>query len=240
MMSAPMAGTAITSGPSVCPSGVTSAVLKRWKKNRLVKNPISRRSPSATYALTIPMTTANTLMGMSRGVTVKSPRLSAMSRSGLAIRAGSPLTNIIEEHAWLVLDGVHAADDLMQERRELPPGAGGQIVNRADQAVLDGARRLDADATAPRCQHQLEPACVAGGAPPRDEAALDQPRDYGRHGALMGAGAFRELVQRLRGRFGELLEHEELRAADSELLFRAPGRFAQDLYDPPQRIEDVA
>ena len=29
------------SGPSVCASGVTSAVLNRWKKNRLVKRPIS-------------------------------------------------------------------------------------------------------------------------------------------------------------------------------------------------------
>ena len=41
MTSAPATGTRITHGPSVWPSGVTSAVEMRWKKNRLVNKPIS-------------------------------------------------------------------------------------------------------------------------------------------------------------------------------------------------------
>ena len=48
MTSAPATGTRITHGPSVCASGVTSAVLNRWKKNRLVNKPMSVRRASAS------------------------------------------------------------------------------------------------------------------------------------------------------------------------------------------------
>ena len=77
---APATGTRITQGPSVWPSGVTSAVLSRWKKKRFVQKPMSASSAFATYAATTPMPMAKAEMTRTRGVVVKSPSSSAISR----------------------------------------------------------------------------------------------------------------------------------------------------------------
>src|SRR5579885_2552777 len=77
MMNAPTIGTRISQYPRWFAAGETIAVPHRWKKNRLVKIPISRNNTSATYALTIPIT---------REVVVKSPNSSTRAVS-LACRS---------------------------------------------------------------------------------------------------------------------------------------------------------
>src|SRR5215813_13129314 len=136
MMSAPITGTTITNGPRVCASGVINAVLNRWKKNRFVKSPISLSRPRATNAPTMPMPTANRLMRSNRGVAVKSPRLSAGSRSCLSIPAESPFAGVVEEHGRLARGGLHAVHDALQERGQFGAGFGGDLLNRADQLLL--------------------------------------------------------------------------------------------------------
>src|SRR5262245_50343380 len=179
MISAPTTGTTMTKGPRVCASGVFSAVLKRWKKNRLVKSPISFSSPSATNAPTSPMTIANALMMRSLGVAVKSPRFSAMSRSRLDMLVRAPFARLVEEHPRFVRRRLHALDDESQKRRELFARLGRQLSNRDDESFLSGAGCLRGQPPAAWCQHQLEPAGVALGRLPPDQLLRNQAADHG-------------------------------------------------------------
>src|SRR6266849_5387983 len=81
MTSAPATGTNMTKTPKEWPAGETSDVCQRPKKKRLVNNPISRSSPSATNALKIPIPVASSEMARTRGVVVKSPSRSCPAPS---------------------------------------------------------------------------------------------------------------------------------------------------------------
>src|SRR4029079_7891322 len=155
MISAPTIGTTITHAPSVCASGVISAVLTRWKKKRLVKSPISFSSASATNALTTPIHAANRLMTRSRGVAVKSPRLSAMSRICLDIPAGTPSAMVVEEHAGFALGGLHPIDDGPEQPRQSVARPGRKLLDGRDQGALRGAGGLRGETPPSRGQHQL-------------------------------------------------------------------------------------
>ena len=82
-------GTRISHQPSLLAAGETSAVPQRWKKNRLVKIPISRSKASATKALSTPMPVASAAMGTTLQVVVKSP--SRCDRSGRLRRFRAPV-----------------------------------------------------------------------------------------------------------------------------------------------------
>src|SRR5215467_11271180 len=104
----------------------------------------------------MPMQTANRLMRSSRGVAVKSPRLSAGSRSCLSIPAGSPFAGVVEEHARLARWGVHAAYHALQERGQLDARLGGDLLNRADQPLLGRTGRPRRQTATADGQHELE------------------------------------------------------------------------------------
>src|SRR5262249_51447235 len=72
------------------------------------------------------------------------------------------------------------------------------------------------------------------------QAALGQPAHHDRYGALMGQRALGQLVDRRRVAAGELVEHEELCAADAEPCLRGPCREAQRSDDAPERIHHRA
>src|SRR6476619_399646 len=156
MISAPTIGTTITHGPSVCASGVISAVLTRWKKKRLVKSPISFRSPSATNALTTPILTANRLMTSSRGVAVKSPRLSAISRICLDMPAGTPSAMVVEEHTGSAFGGLHPVDDAPEQPRQSVARPGRKLLQGRNQCALRGAGRCHGETPPSRGQHEFE------------------------------------------------------------------------------------
>src|SRR5262249_18424701 len=61
-----------------------------------------------------------------------------------------------------------------------------------------------------------------------------------RHGALVGQRARGQLVDRRGVAVGELMEHEELCAADAEPRLRGPRRQAQRADDAPERIHHGA
>jgi hypothetical protein len=72
---------------------------------------------------------------------------------------------------------------------------------------------------------------------PSDQALLDQPPNHHRNRALMGVGAGGQIVDGPGRRFSELLQHEQLGAADAHLLFATPGGAPQYPDDPADRIE---
>ncbi len=55
----------------------------------------------------------------------------------------------------------------------------------------------------------------------------------------MRVRARRELVDRRDGRIVELLEHEQLRAAEAGVHLGLPGGFAQRLHDAPDGIQHL-
>src|SRR5882724_10554502 len=65
-MRPPTTGTKTSRSPRWWPAGETSATSQRWKKKRLVKRPISRRSARATNALGIAIATAISEIGTRR------------------------------------------------------------------------------------------------------------------------------------------------------------------------------
>src|SRR5256885_4741370 len=149
----------------------------------LVNKPINFSRTSATYAPTIPITTAKRLIVRSRGVAVKSPSPSAMSRSLSGIAGSDPLevrrryAIVIEEHPGPLSGRLDSADDLTEEHRELALGARRQLLDRANQPVLDGVRRGDSSQTAAWREDKLELARVSGRPLPCDEAALNEARN---------------------------------------------------------------
>src|SRR5262245_23365006 len=125
------------------------------------------------------MTVANALMMRSRGVAVKSPRFSAMSRSRLDMLWRSPFARIVEEHPRFVRRRLHALDDESQKRRELIARLGRQLSDRGGESFLGRAGCLRGQSPTSWCQHQLEPAGVPLGRLSPDQLLRNQAAHHG-------------------------------------------------------------
>ncbi len=77
MMSAPATGTSTSQSPRWLAAGEAMALLQRWKKNRLVNNPINLSRAMAMKALDKPIGIPRPEIFRTRGVMVKSPKSSA-------------------------------------------------------------------------------------------------------------------------------------------------------------------
>src|SRR4029079_5032036 len=246
MISAPITGTSTTIHPSVWSAGDTSAVLKRWKKNRLVKKLISLSSSQATNPQMNPIAVAISEMVMTRGVVVKSPRSCSSAGPGpcrsdaLSMCPAPPCSagGLVEEHDRRLPREVHLGGQRGHRMRERPPPAGRQALDGVNQPRLRGIGGARDQAPALRRQPQLEPAGISGGRRAQHEAALHQLGDDGRHRALVRVRARGEVVQRGAGALAERLQHEQLGAAEADLLLGRARRLVQLAHDPPHRVEN--
>src|SRR5579875_935724 len=89
-------------------------------------------------------------------------------------------------------------------------------------------------------ERQLDAAGIGDGVPPRHEPMLDEPPHDDGYGALVGVRAGGERAEGIDGRGRELLEHEELRAADPDRLLRCPGREPQRAHEAAERVHHRA
>jgi hypothetical protein len=88
-----------------------------------------------------------------------------------------------------------------------------------NQAILGRTGRPRDQAFPAVRQAELNRPAVARRVGACDQSALDQPGDDRRHAALMRMRSVGEIVQRLRRGLLELLQHEELRARQTDVFF---------------------
>src|SRR5262245_45497517 len=87
-------------------------------------------------------------------------------------------------------------------------------------------------------ERDRRPSCVVGARAPAHQPTRRQPAHHHRDGALMRVRPGRELVDRGRIAGGELMQDEELRAADPQTPLGGPCGDAKRPDDAPQRIHD--
>ena len=123
---------------------------------------------------------------------------------------------------------------------ELPPLGRRQDGDRVDQAFLGRHRRPPQHAAPAGGQRQALAAAIVTGCDLRDQPAPDQPLDDDRDRALMGEGQRRQVVDRCLWMLGNLLQREQLRAAEAGRPRAGTSIHAQRLHDPAERVEGRA
>src|SRR6185369_16969881 len=86
-------------------------------------------------------------------------------------------------------------------------------------------------------ERQVDAARIHLGDRSTDETALHQTLDDDRDGALVGARARRQIVERERLAEGERFEHKELRSGDAKALLRSARGSSQDSDDASKIVE---
>src|SRR5579884_976238 len=220
-------------------------------------SPISHMSTCAAPAPAAPTTMATAAISGTRRPTSRrrrgrrSPASAGPSdgatgsdaRSPSAMRAspaGPTRGLLFEEHPGTLALRHGGLGDLGEGARERAAARGREPREGSEQPLLHGLGGAAQDGPAGGGERQLDAAGVGDGVPPRHEPALDEPPHDDGHRALVGVRAGGERAERIRGRGCELLEHEELRAADPGRLLRRPGREPQRPHEPPQRVHHRA
>src|SRR5262249_46231776 len=142
------------------------------------------------------------------------------------VRRGS-LRILLEEERSGAFGHAGGADDRGEAPRERAPCPARQRLDRGDQPLLDGHRGAPDQAPALPGEGDLHAAGVLPRLATERQSAPDELAHDDGDRALVGQGARGELVDRVAVRLAELLEDVELRAAETELFLRNPGRDAE-------------
>jgi hypothetical protein len=86
-------------------------------------------------------------------------------------------------------------------------------------------------------QLQFPASPIIRGGTPLDETLLYQPLEHCGHRTLVSVGALGQVIDGAGRRCRELLEHEELGAANSELPLSGPGGAAEHTHNSPEGIQ---
>src|SRR5262249_16267521 len=135
------------------------------------------------------------------------------------------------------LEGVHQGDEMRGERAALCRTE--SLETRDETRLADVGRATEEGASGGR-QGDHGAACVVRSRAPDHESPGSQPAHDHRDGALVGVRARRELVDRGRVAVHELVENEELRAADPEAPLGCACGDAERSHDAPQCVHDGA
>jgi len=122
----------------------------------------------------------------------------------------------LEEHRGLSVADLEGADERRQLGGEDPPLRGLEPLEARDQACLADLGGLAEQGPTGRRESDGRATGIVRRRATDHQAALGQPAHHDGHGALMGQGARGQLVDRRSVAVCELVEHEELCAADAE------------------------
>jgi len=130
----------------------------------------------------------------------------------------------------------HQTSDCAQRSRERTAVSGGQGRNRSDQVFLNGDR--GSTQQTPALQRDSEPLTtpVLGRDDFGNEPLLYKPLNHNRHGALMRTRERRDIVDGRIGMLGDLLQREQLRAAEPSRVSTAAAG-PQRLHYVPEGVE---
>jgi hypothetical protein len=144
-----------------------------------------------------------------------------------------------EEHLGGLAGGAHRFDHALEQTLERLELRRRQLEQSMDKPHLGGHRSASHYPAAGRRESELAPPMVAGSRPAHDQALFDQPAHHDRDRALVGVRPIGQLVDGARRLLGQLLEHEQLSAADPESALAGAGRPAQILDDPAHSIQHL-
>ena len=131
---------------------------------------------------------------------------------------------VLEEEAGLLRLDSGFAEPGVESVSELVELIGGEVAEGGGEACLNGRGGALEEFESLRRDGDLGSAGIIARGAAHDEAVLHEPGDDDGNGALVREGALSEFVDGLGGSGGELLQDEELCAADADVLLdRAAG-----------------
>src|SRR5579875_664015 len=161
--------------------------------------------------------------------------------SAMSMSPANPARGVLfEEHPGVLAVRHGGLGDLRERAREHAAARGREPREGSEQPLLHGLGGAAQHGPAGGGESQLDAAGIGDGVPPRHEPMLDEPPHDDGYGALVGVRAGGERAEGIDGRGRELLEHEELRAADPDRLLRCPGREPQRAHEAAERVHHRA
>src|SRR5579883_878508 len=161
--------------------------------------------------------------------------------SAMSMSPANPARGVLfEEHPGVLAVRHGGLGDLRERAREHAAARGREPREGSEQPLLHGLGGAAQHGPAGGGERQLDAAGIGDGVPPRHEPMLDEPPHDDGYGALVGVRAGGERAEGIDGRGRELLEHEELRAADPDRLLRCPGREPQRAHEAAERVHHRA
>jgi hypothetical protein len=134
----------------------------------------------------------------------------------------------------------HPQRDIGQRPRQGAAIGCRQGGDRRNQTLLNGHRGVPQHAPAGRRGGEAPSTSIVVGGHPGDEAMCDEPLYHHRDRALMRKRERRDFIDGRARMFRDLLQREELRAAQARPEFAVATNDPQRLDDAPERIEGCA